>query len=171
MRSDTYFKRGLREVNSGAIGVQVEKEDLRVTITMHGDMDRMLVGTAYVTLRPTRAWTDASRWVPVFGAGIMLDGGVELHVRQREFDDLIDENDAEGGALTSETMIPVVVRDIYLPEVELRVRLGDLMTGCDRVTKGSGPRSNGSPIGCTHSKRDLRCPACQRAWWQERACA
>lgn len=164
----TYIERSFREINGGNAGFQVEREGLKVTVMIRGDEDRLLVGSAFVTSRPMRAWTDETRWVSVVGAGIMLDGGVELHIRMDELFENLEEFKTMGVTMNADTLVPVTIFDAYLPEMEARVRMDDLMYGCQRMSKGQGPRSSVQPSPCEHYKPKNGCPECFRKWWRAR---
>lgn len=163
-----YTERALREVNSGDSGFQVEREGLKVTVMIKGGGDRLLLGAAFVTSRPMRAWTDETKWMSVVGAGIKLDGGVELHVRSDDLFEIIEEFDALGVSMNADTLVPVTIQDAYLPEMKARVRMEDLMFGCQRVAKGDGPRSEIAPKPCQHIRPKPGCPECFRQWWTAR---
>lgn len=163
-----YTERSFVEVGSGDRAFQVEREGLKVTVMVRGNEDRLLLGAAFVTSRPMRAWTDETKWIPVVGAGIMLDGGVELHVRSNELFEIIEEFEKLGVTTNADTLVPVTISDAYLPEMEARVRMEDLMFGCQRVAKGDGPRSQRQPAPCQHIRPKQGCPECFRQWWTAR---
>ena len=162
----TSFSRGLREVRTGAAGVQLEQEGLRVTIITEPIDGSDLFGAAFITNRPVAAFLRATEWEAVFGGSLRLQGGVELDI-----DDPVLEKILSGhsGPVPLSQTVPVTPRDLYYPAVPMWVRLTDLINACDRCQPGQGHRADGQREECMHQRMQFSCPSCLRSWWIARA--
>ena len=164
---DTCFRRGLREVTTGAAGVQLEQEGLRVTVITEPIDGSELAGKAFVTLRPVPVYVRDAKWEAVFGLSLRLQGGVELDVDDAALARLLEE--LEGSPLRLAQTVPVTPRDLYYPPVPLWIRVMDLMNACEPCAPGAGHRCTGTRVQCEHPRTVFSCPACLFQWWVARA--
>ncbi len=139
-----------------------------MTVKYNDGVSEYATRAAFVTLRPVKALTDSRRWAATMGAGILLDGGVEMHIRDQTFDREMDALLGKENGAAMDSWIPLTIADSYLPEMDVRVKLNDLITACERIAKGTGPRNGVERKACAHATLRKGCPACFCRWWTER---
>jgi hypothetical protein len=161
-------ERAMAVPNTGTVAIQYREESLRMTVIIQGHDARQLKGRALITLDRVTALVDDDTWAPVVGRMVCLEGGTELDVDDGRLEQALEDYDlSTDGPLTREALIPVVVRDIYMPPCRALVRWGDLMHKVNIIEPGDGVRASGDRVAC--KDRCGRCVACYYARWQAKA--
>lgn len=121
-----------------------------MTVIVHGQDARGLRGKAFITLDRISVLIDDDRWDEVIGRMLCLEGGTELDVDDDRLDSLLINYDAnEDGPLKADTLVPVVVRDIYMPRVRALIKWGDLVNRVNVIQPGDGVRADGERVPCS----------------------
>lgn len=153
---------------TGTVAVQYREENIRMTVIMQGQDARQLKGRALITLDRVTALVDDDKWAPVIGRMVRLEGGTELDVDGARIEQMLEDYDFDvDGPLMKDALIPVVIRDIYMPSGRALVRWGDLMHKVNIIEPGDGVRSSGKRVACKSGCG--QCIACYYARWVQRA--
>ncbi len=161
-------ERVMAVAQTGTIPVQYREEDIRMTVIVQGQDARQIRGRALITVDRVTALVDDDKWAPATGRMVRLEGGTELDVVGIRIEQMLEGYDFEAdGPLAKDALIPVVIRDIYMPPCRALVRWGDLMHRVNIIEPGDGVRSSGKRVAC--KSRCGECIACYYDRWVQRA--
>lgn len=152
-------ERAFIELATGTVAVQYREENLRMTVIISGrDLDS-LRGGALITLDRVTMIVDDEYWRPVVGTMLCLEGGTELDVDDARFEQYANGN----GELVDEPMIPVIVRDIYVPPVVGLLVVRQVAHKVNVIEPGTGVRATGKRVPC--NRFNCGCLSCYRDRW------
>lgn len=168
MPSDT---RALTDLASGRSALQGERDGVRVTvITEPHPLRALLAGRAAVLVAPVDAFLDDEEWEPILGGVVALDGGTLLVTRDVALGQATEGADPEDPLL--DLLVPLTLRDIYLPPADVLVPWAKLRGAANVVGPWEGPRAAGVRARCDHPFSDppeRECAFCFWRWWASRA--
>ena len=123
---------------------------------------KTLKGECFISLDRFKLRVE-KKWVPVFGSGLIVDPGVELHIIDESLDFLLGNiSDFE------DKQMLVKVVDKYLPSMLVFVNVSDLLTKCQRSKPFCGPRVSGNVSVCNHKIGEFKCKSCIYKYWINR---
>lgn len=168
MPSDT---RALTDVATGRSALQGECDGVRITvITEPHPLRARLGGRAVVLVAPCEVFIDDEQWEPIFGSLLALEGGTLLAVRDVALGQALECADPED--LLPDLLVPLTLRDRYLPPVDILVPWARLQATGNVVGPWEGPRVAGGRGRCDHPFTDppwRECRFCFWRWWVVRA--
>ena len=160
---DTCFDRTLVDLATGTVGLQHHEGDWKMTILLHGESAGDLRGRAFITLDRLTVLIDDPTWQRAIGSVVRLEGGTELDIDDERLGmlTLIDDEPLDDLAV-----VPVIIRDIYLPPARAHVRMGDLRSTTNLVEVGAGVRASGARVPC--AAKCGNCLSCYYERWTAR---
>ena len=161
---DMHTERALVNVTTGTTAVQYREENLLMTVIVHGKALGDLHGKALITLgRVTVLICDDDRWQGVIGKVVCLEGGTELDVDNDRLDEMFSDcNLADHGLIDREVLIPVIIRDIYMPRLRALIPWKELVNRVNVTLPGEGARSSGDRVLCKSS-----CGSCLPCFYEK----
>lgn len=163
--------RSLKDVGTGRTAVQGETDGIRVTVfTEPHPLRSEVTGRGFVLVSPAEAFVDDEEWEQILGSMVALPGGTLLNVRDVALGQALEGADPSDPL--PDLLVPLTIRDIYLPPADVLIPLARLRSKANLVGPDDGPRANGPRTPCEHPSTEfphLDCLFCFWRWWASRA--